>query len=111
MPTITNRTCDGSACISVRIPPIDSPQVVNMLSEDAAFQAALKHVRCQEVGDLFEEIACSRMALRAYAKFTQALHPAPHGRTRNTYLASNARAADDDCGVFGEQRNQRRDAP
>ena len=85
--------------------------MVDVLSEDAAFQAALEHVRCQEVRDLFKEIACSRMALRTYAKFTEALHPAPHGRTRYTYLASNARAADDDCGVFGEQRNQRRDAP
>src|SRR5437588_1769425 len=34
----------------------------------------------KEVRDLFKEIACSRMALRTYAKFTEAEHPAPHAR-------------------------------
>jgi hypothetical protein len=51
------------------------------------------------------------LAFYADAQFAQAIHPAPNGRSGDTDFSRDAGAADDDGGVFREQRKQRGDPP
>src|SRR5579871_1195332 len=84
--------------------------MMNLFAENAAFQPALVHVRCNEVRDLFEKVSLARMSFRFYAKFAQTLYPPPDSRARDANLPRDSCAADDDRRVFGEKRYKSRNA-
>ena len=74
-------------------------------TEESALQPLLQHVRREQVGNFFQIITGAWMAFRADAQFTQPLYPAPDRGPRNANLACDACAADDNGGVFREQRD------
>ncbi len=62
-------------------------------------------------GRALDVIAGVRVALNAHAELAQFFDPAPDLLARNADFLGDFRAADDDGGVFGEQREQRVNAP
>src|SRR5580693_7485023 len=89
---------------------IDFEEMVDAFAEDAAFQALAQRIGREDVGHLLEEVAGVLLAFHAHAQFTKTVDPAPYGRTRHAYLAGDARSADDNRCVFGEQVQQRSNA-
>ena len=67
--------------------------------------------RRENVGHAFDLIAGARMALHADAQRAQRFDPAPDRRARHADFVRDLCAADHDHRVFGEQREQRVDAP
>src|ERR1700687_6171302 len=79
-------------------------KMMDALAKQAAFQALAKHVRSKNVRDLLQKISGVLLAFYTHAELAQAGDPSPDCRTRHANLSGDAGAANDDGGVFGEQR-------
>ena len=70
-------------------------------------QPLAQKFRRQNVGHFLDLVAAARMALHVNAQRAEFFDPAPYGGAGHADFARDLRAADDDHGVVGKQRQQR----
>ncbi len=82
-------------------------EMVDTLPERSRREPLAQNFRSENVRHFFDLIAVARVALHANAESSKSFDPTPHSRTGHAYFAGNFRAADDDHGVVGKQRQER----
>ena len=94
-----------------RVRRIDFEEMKDAARERRAVKAMAEHLRGENVRHALDVIARARVALHPHAELAQLFDPAPHLLARDADFLGDFRAADHDRRVFGEQRQQRVNAP
>ena len=85
---------------------IDFEEMVDAARESCAGESVAEKLRRENVGNALDVIAGGGMSFDANAESAQLFDPAPDLLTRDADLLGDFCAADDDGGIFGEQREK-----
>src|SRR5690348_16146702 len=78
-------------------------KVENAFAKGRSAKMLADELRREHVWDTFDVIARARMAFYLHSGFAQGLDPLPDGLALDADFFGDARAADDDGRIFGEQ--------
>ncbi len=90
-----------------RVGGVNFEKMVDAARERRAIETVAQKLRDENVRHALDVVAGARMSLQLHAERAQFFDPAPDLLPRYADFFGDFRAADDDGGVFGEQREER----